>query len=919
MLETINGFLSYNCGIILTDTLIYAINYDWLYVYDFSTMSLLNSYRIHNNAMGLATDGQYLYIGQYGGVVYKYDVNGNLIGELVSLPISSYLSLAFDGEHLIAANYSSHNPTIYKFDLNGNVVSTYTSSFNGFLINMTWNDEHADGQLWAIDPIYGYIRQLRFEGNQLINVNSFSRSLSGESSLAFYDNDLWYAAGGKLYRMHDVVEEGWLSVDQTSGNLAPGESTNINIGFNANNVANGIFNAEIIISSNDPLNLQVSIPAQFTLDGEAQMELSATTFDFGDVFLNDEETSTLIITNSGCDTLFLGNIQQPTGPFAITANQNTLLPGETSNISIAFNPSEIDSYYEEILIQYNNNDTLITIMGSGIAAPELVLNTTIFEASLTSGDSTIHELTIQNTGNSDLNYEIPTGYGIGKTKSILVIQDQDAWGTSLSTFILNNFAITPTVISSNQIAGTNFYNYDLIITSSDQNNSYYSALSANVDKFSEFVSKGGIVLYQLATQGSNVNIVGNVNVEFGYLEDKNRTLHPSHPLFNNIETSFLDGYSANHCFLSSLPSQTQILTETLNSKKPTTIEYSLRKGLVIASGMPWERLTNTNYNSAPLLYNAIAYTLSKIEGLPYWLELSSLTGSVIPGDSISIDVKFNTKEAYAGSYSSNIELTSNDPLHQTETLTFNLTVTGQPEIAVPDSFVFDHAVIGKINTEKFSITNSGTSVLSIQDISCDNPIFSIIPTSISIQPKQQANIEVSITPIDNSINLGNLTISSNAVLNPEKSMVLKAEGIVDTDSLALVALYNSAGGLNWTNNNNWLVGPIDTWYGVTIENGRVISIELRWNNLVGYLPDEIGELSALISLYLNGNRNMSQSIPSSIGNLRNLKELDLYYGLYSGTIPESLWSLSNLEYIDLGNNQLSGIIPSTIGQFTKLK
>ena len=46
------------------------------------------------------------------------------------------------------------------------------------------------------------------------------------------------------------------------------------------------------------------------------------------------------------------------------------------------------------------------------------------------------------------------------------------------------------------------------------------------------------------------------------------------------------------------------------------------------------------------------------------------------------------------------------------------------------------------------------------------------------------------------------------------------------DSLALVELYNSTNGPGWTNNDNWLTGSIDTWYGITVSGDRVTEINL---------------------------------------------------------------------------------------------
>ena len=54
------------------------------------------------------------------------------------------------------------------------------------------------------------------------------------------------------------------------------------------------------------------------------------------------------------------------------------------------------------------------------------------------------------------------------------------------------------------------------------------------------------------------------------------------------------------------------------------------------------------------------------------------------------------------------------------------------------------------------------------------------------------------------------------------------------DSLALVDLYHSTNGANWTHNDNWLTGPVSTWYGITISNDRVTIVDLYPNNLTPY-------------------------------------------------------------------------------------
>ena len=105
------------------------------------------------------------------------------------------------------------------------------------------------------------------------------------------------------------------------------------------------------------------------------------------------------------------------------------------------------------------------------------------------------------------------------------------------------------------------------------------------------------------------------------------------------------------------------------------------------------------------------------------------------------------------------------------------------------------------------------------------------------------------------------------------------------DSMALVALYNSTDGPNWTNNTNWLTDSVSKWYGITVINGRVAKINLFENNLSGTIPIEIANLTALKRIKVWSNQ-LTGTIPSEIGNLTELESLQLNNNNFSGTIPE---------------------------------
>jgi gliding motility-associated-like protein len=136
-----------------------------------------------------------------------------------------------------------------------------------------------------------------------------------------------------------------------------------------------------------------------------------------------------------------------------------------------------------------------------------------------------------------------------------------------------------------------------------------------------------------------------------------------------------------------------------------------------------------------------------------------------------------------------------------------------------------------------------------------------------------------------------------------------ANGIIErADSLALLTLYWQTDGPNWTKKWDLKASP-RTWYGIQIDTvqKKVVRIDLRNNNLRGFLPNELGSMSLLSTLLLSNNQ-LSGTIPSNLGNATNLQYLDLSNNQLNGTIPFSLSNLSLIRDLRLNNNQLSGTL-----------
>ena len=94
------------------------------------------------------------------------------------------------------------------------------------------------------------------------------------------------------------------------------------------------------------------------------------------------------------------------------------------------------------------------------------------------------------------------------------------------------------------------------------------------------------------------------------------------------------------------------------------------------------------------------------------------------------------------------------------------------------------------------------------------------------------------------------------LLVPALSTTARAQ-VNETDSLALVALYNATDGPNWRDNANWLTGSVASWYGVGVTGDRVTHLDLRFNQLTGSIPPELGNLT-----------NLTLPVPEGSGGIR---------------------------------------------------
>lgn len=248
--------------------------------------------------------------------------------------------------------------------------------------------------------------------------------------------------------------------------------------------------------------------------------------------------------------------------------------------------------------------------------------------------------------------------------------------------------------------------------------------------------------------------------------------------------------------------------------------------------------------------------------------------------------------------------------------------SGQPPVnptdasvtVTPDTMILSGTSAGrqtfnlKVEGDTWEITKPGDATwLTVNPMSGEEGDNIII-----LQPEVNPNDAVRTTY---------LTITLKKSGKTARLGISQESGIIhynlQTDSLALIALYNALDGANWkkgagggkaipqTRANGvypWdLNMPVNTWSGITVATvegePRVTEISLEMvDGFKGTLPGEIGNFNALKVLSLNG-KQLTGKVPAEIVSLRTLEEFNLFDASIDWVVPDNIAQMENLKVI----------------------
>lgn len=702
-------------------------------------------------------------------------------------------------------------------------------------------------------------------------------------------------AGGGGFSYTRTEVPGWISLDVTSGTIASGGSTDVTLTFDAD-VVGGTYNANLVLSSNDPLTPEAIVPITITISGTPAINVPVTSFDFGDTFIGESSKQQIEIQNTGSADLTVLSISSDNATFTLSSSA-VVIPGNSSEmIHVTFTPTTDGVQTGTLMITSDDGSTpTVTIDVSGNGQTEPNINAIFGAMTLdVSGTDPLNEtISIENTQGINLAWGI-RGNPIGDLPSVL---------ENLNTNYTTVTDVIPDMAVFEYDAEGNNYISDGLSDMYDDGNYFQTNLKAYTAIVEEGIIYDGMIYSD--------NVIANGTADFGagtsYFTRHLDGLFVLGATMNGVKRfditgnlgadsdGFVDAsivevdylgvtyqgfikrvYGAGDPSVNHLVIVPKTGSASHEYASDTDNDYHRVKGINGAEYMYYLLFASYDETSEGTLIDdstmevIIQTFLASVSGLPSYVTVTPESGSLAAGNTESVSVTIDPADVPEGRTSLNLVISSNDPDEGVIYVPISFTNNTTPGVEVSaTSFSYGDVYQGHPVSEELEITNVGSDQLEVSFAS-DNSDFSVSEASLSIAVGESVIVEVAYDPTVDGAATGTITLTSN---DPDNATIeIAVDGNAITPALAVV------------NPEAFRITmfPSETFSGqLTIENTQ--GLDLDWS-LGNTAPAEtLEEILANINAYPD---DLTDVIPS---------RYDFVYDVASeGALQASPFSYGNL-------------------------
>ncbi len=206
--------------------------------------------------------------------------------------------------------------------------------------------------------------------------------------------------------------DSYITLSPSRGSVASGESVEVEVVFDGSELANGIFETDILVSSNDPITPTAIVATTFEVSGQVSgIDVSEELLLFNDVFIGNSKQETFTITNTGLAQLNVSEIASDNEDFVVEPSSAVINAGEELEVTVTFAPTTTGNVNGIISITSDATDATdaieVIVNGIGVNPPKAFLDPQELFVTTDRGTTVTKEVVLRNDGSAPLTYSFP--------------------------------------------------------------------------------------------------------------------------------------------------------------------------------------------------------------------------------------------------------------------------------------------------------------------------------------------------------------------------------------------------------------------------------------------------------------------------------------------------------------------------------
>jgi len=641
---------------------------------------------------------------------------------------------------------------------------------------------------------------------------------NGGQQRTYYKNTLdpnWTYVNDWSWVIRAIDNLEWVYVNPVAATIPQSSDHYFDVKYNAAVLGVDIYEANILINNNDPATPQIIIPVELTVNGIANLVVGQDSLSFDTTFVGYQLTDSLMLTNTGTDSLFVSNITCDLVDFTVDTTSFCLLPDDSLLLIVCFSPQS-DGIKNGIL-SINSNDYFepvksVTVSGIGVNPPVMNIAQDSIYAYLFANDTSQQFLTVMNTGGYDLDVGVAIEY----------LYRGSSYG--------NRIIVDSLYYDDGDGTEDDFVGY---------NGSNPMSTATRFSPADDFILTHTRVLYRTENSVEPVTIeiiLGGITPDLGtsiHSQSYNGLSNDGSFFYIPLDQSF--SFDAGEDFW--IVMHYDISVNYPQGTDDSGGDEQQRDYYSGDGGNTWYALGDILGDGSP-----DAWIIRAISDLDWdWLSVDPLSSTILPSGLFDFDVIFDATTLNVGSYNADIIVNGNDPANLFDTIPVTLYVLDTNAINISGEITDNRAGIpGVLIGGVFSDTSGAYSVNFPNGWS---GTLSPVKNSYVFTPPSRTYTNIT-TDISGQNYTGSdqmnyvLTIPGgwsgiSSYVDPNDSLVENIFAPVISD---LVILQNNSGGLLWP--------------------GQGINTIINWNSHQGYKIKMDAQAQVTFYGYMEDNRTV---------------------------------------------------------------